>query len=71
MRLSRRLTGYPVEAVIGRNCRFLQGPDTEPDVVARIRTAVVAGEDVAVEITNHRADGAPFLNRVTITPVHR
>jgi PAS domain S-box-containing protein len=63
------LTGYPVDAIIGRNCRFLQGPQTEPDRVARIRAAVDAGEDIAVEITNHRADGTPFLNRLTITPV--
>jgi PAS domain S-box-containing protein len=62
-----RLTGYTLEAVIGRNCRFLQGPATEPDRVARIRTALAAGEDVAIEITNHRADGTPFLNRLTIT----
>ena len=64
-----KLTGYPLEAVIGRNCRFLQGPATEPDRVARIRAAVAAGEDIAIEITNHRADGTPFLNRLTITAV--
>ena len=65
-----RLTGYTLEAVIGRNCRFLQGPATEPDRVARIRDAVAAGEDIAIEITNHRADGTPFLNRLTITAFH-
>jgi PAS domain S-box-containing protein len=64
-----RLTGYPIESAIGRNCRFLQGPDTEPDRVAAIRAAVAAGEDIVIEITNHRADGSPFLNRLTITPV--
>jgi PAS domain S-box-containing protein len=64
-----RLTGYPIEAVVGRNCRFLQGPETQPLAVARLGAAVAAGEDVAVEITNYRADGTPFLNRVTVTPV--
>jgi PAS domain S-box-containing protein len=64
-----RLTGYPIEAAVGRNCRFLQGPDTEPDRVGRIRAAIAAGEDIAIEITNHRADGSAFLNRLTITPV--
>jgi PAS domain S-box-containing protein len=64
-----RLTGYPVASIVGRNCRFLQGPQTQPDRVARIREAVAAGEDLAIEITNHRADGTPFLNRVTITTV--
>ena len=62
-----KLTGYTLEAVIGRNCRFLQGPATEPDRIARIRAALAAGEDLAIEITNHRADGTPFLNRLTIT----
>lgn len=62
-----KLTGYPPEAVVGRNCRLLQGPGTEPDRVARIRDAVARGEDVAIEITNHRADGTPFLNRLTVT----
>ena len=62
-----KLTGYTLEAVIGRNCRLLQGPATEPDLIARIRAAVAAGEDIAIEITNHRADGTPFLNRLTIT----
>ena len=64
-----RLTGYTIEAVIGRNCRFLQGPDTEPDRIARLREAIAAGQDVSLEITNHRSDGTPFLNRVTITPI--
>ncbi len=64
-----RLTGYTCDAVIGRNCRFLQGPETEPEQVARIRAAVAAGEEIALAITNHRADGTPFLNRVTVTPI--
>jgi PAS domain S-box-containing protein len=64
-----RLTGYAVEAAVGRNCRFLQGPETEPDRVAQIREAVASGEDIAIELTNHRADGSAFLNRLTITPI--
>ena len=52
--------------MIGRNCRFLQGPATEPDRVARIRAAIAEGEDIAIEITNHRADGT-VSNRLTIT----
>jgi PAS domain S-box-containing protein len=64
-----RLTGYPVEKAIGRNCRFLQGPDTEPERVAQIRAAIEAGEDISIEITNHKADGTAFVNRLTITTV--
>lgn len=64
-----RLTGYTIEAAVGRNCRFLQGPMTEPDRVERIRVAVAAGEDIALDVTNHRADGSAFLNRLSITAV--
>ena len=62
-----KLTGYTLESVIGRNCRFLQGPATEPEQIARISKALAAGEDLAIEITNYRSDGTPFLNRLTIT----
>jgi PAS domain-containing protein len=65
-----RLTGYPVEAIIGRNCRFLQGPQTQPDRVARIREAVAAGEDLSIEITNHRADECEWRQRECRCPSH-
>lgn len=64
-----RLTGHPIDAVVGRNCRFLQGPDTEPDRVAQLRAAIAAGSDISLTITNHRADGSPFRNHLTITPL--
>lgn len=64
-----QLTGYPAEAAVGRNCRFLQGPETEPERVAELRRAVASGTDAAVEITNYRADGTSFLNRLTVTAV--
>ena len=64
-----RLTGYDRSAVIGRNCRFLQGPDTDAKAVDRVRRAVEAGRDVSVDLLNYRADGRSFLNRLVITPV--
>jgi PAS domain S-box-containing protein len=64
-----RLTGYDRHEVIGRNCRFLQGPETDPATVARIRDAVRAGRDIAVEILNYRKDGAPFWNALYLSPV--
>jgi PAS domain S-box-containing protein len=63
------LTGYDREAVVGRNCRFLQGPDTGDAPVRAMREAVDAGEPETVELLNYRADGTPFWNRVTIAPV--
>lgn len=65
-----RLTGYPKERVVGRNCRFLQGEDSDPEAVAAMREAVDSGSSVSVELLNYRKDGEPFWNRVDIAPVH-
>ncbi|MGB3555340.1 MAG: PAS domain-containing protein [Jannaschia sp.] len=64
-----RTTGYSRSAVIGRNCRFLQGEDTKKSDVDRMRAAVEAGGDLTVDVTNYRADGRPFLNRLIIAPI--
>lgn len=64
-----RLTGYPPDEVLGRNCRFLQGADTDPIAVARIRTAMDEGRAVATVIRNYRRDGSAFWNQVVVSPV--
>lgn len=64
-----RTTGYKREAVIGRNCRFLQGEATDKRDVDRIREAVAEAREVSVDILNYRANGTPFVNRVIISPV--
>ncbi|MBM2576239.1 PAS domain-containing protein [Jannaschia sp. Os4] len=64
-----RTTGYQRSAVIGRNCRFLQGEETAKRDVDRIRDAVENHEDVSVDILNYRADGRPFNNRLVIAPI--
>ncbi len=64
-----KLTGYSRGAIIGRNCRFLQGPDTDPETVAKLRHAVVNSEEVEVEIYNYRADGEGFWNRLMLGPI--
>mmetsp|Transcript_6625 Transcript_6625/g.20143 ORF Transcript_6625/g.20143 Transcript_6625/m.20143 type:complete len:360 (+) Transcript_6625:77-1156(+) len=57
------LTGYRVEQVVGRNCRFLQGPGTDPKVVDVIRKGVADGVDTSVCLLNYKADGTPFWNQ--------
>lgn len=64
-----KLTGYSVDELIGRNCRLLQGPDTDPDAVRRLREAVAAERDVALDILNYRKDGEPFWNALFVSPV--
>lgn len=54
------LTGYDREAVVGRNCRFLQGEDTAAEPVAEMARAIDAEEPVSVELLNYRADGSEF-----------
>ncbi len=64
-----RTTGYQRSSVIGRNCRFLQGPDSDPEAVRRIRSAIEALEDISLDILNYRSNGEPFMNRLLIAPI--
>jgi len=63
------MTGYDREDVIGRNCRFLQGPETSEEPVRKMREAVDDREPVSAELLNYREDGSPFWNRVDIAPL--
>jgi PAS domain S-box-containing protein len=63
------LTGYGIDEVIGRNCRFLQGPETaESDVVA-LREGLASHQDVSLELLNYRKDGSTFWNQLVISPI--
>jgi hypothetical protein len=64
-----RITGYPPEEVIGRNCRFLQGPGTDPAHIHAIRRAIAERRALDIEIVNHRRDGTRFVNELHISPV--
>nr|AML78801.1 putative LOV domain-containing protein [Lunularia cruciata] len=63
------LTGYSREEVVGRNCRFLQGPDTDPAAVAQIRASIKEEKPCSVRILNYRKDKRPFWNLLHISPV--
>lgn len=64
-----RLTLYPVSQIIGKNCRFLQGRDTDPAAVEQIRTAIRERRECTLELLNYRKDGKPFWNRLSLTPI--
>jgi PAS domain S-box-containing protein len=57
------LTGYQLDQVLGRNCRFLQGPGTDQSAVDVIRKGITEGIDTSVCLLNYKADGTPFWNQ--------
>lgn len=63
------LTGYPWPEVVGRNCRFLTGPETNPADSLKLGAAVREERSALVEILNYRRDGTAFRNGVMITPL--
>ncbi len=65
-----RITGYTAAEAIGRNCRFLQGRDTDREQVERMRRAIAVGRAVTVTLRNYRKDGRTFWNEVNISPLH-
>ena len=64
------LTGYDEEQILGRNCRFLSGPGTEPWLTETIRQGVRDHRPVLVEILNYKRDGSPFRNAVLVAPIY-
>ncbi|TFV86928.1 PAS domain-containing protein [Blastococcus sp. CT_GayMR20] len=64
-----RITGYGAEEAVGRNCRFLQGPATDPAAVAEIRAALAEERTVTATLLNYRKDGTAFWNQLSISPV--
>ncbi|VWX52803.1 PAS domain-containing protein [Novosphingobium sp. 9U] len=70
-RAFRNLTGYEEHEVIGRNCRLLQGPDTDQREVDKIRAALASEDVVVVELLNYRKDGTTFWNALHLGPIYR
>jgi len=66
----RQLTGYSNEEIIGHNCRFIQGQDTDPHAREQMRAAFAAGDPIDLVVLNYKKDGTPFWNALNIGPLH-
>ena len=65
-----RTTRYSRDDVLGRNCRFLQGPKTSRTSIARLRTAIRSGQESCETVLNYRRDGSPFMNLLLTAPLY-
>src|ERR671921_317609 len=65
-----RISGYPVEEVLGLNCRFLQGDDRDQPALEELRAALAEEQESSVILKNYRKDGTPFWNELYVSPIH-
>ena len=63
-------TGYSPKEALGRNCRFLQGPETDPYAVDAMRRALETESEITIDILNYKKDGTTFWNRLRIRPLY-
>ncbi len=63
------LTGYKKEEVIGKNCRFLQGPESDPEAIRKMHNALEEQQEIQVTLKNYRKDGSWFWNQLILGPV--
>ncbi|KAF3763115.1 hypothetical protein M406DRAFT_263032, partial [Cryphonectria parasitica EP155] len=64
-----KTTQYSNKYAIGRNCRFLQGPHTNPHAIRRIREKLQSAQQHYEPLLNYRRDGSPFMNLLMMTPL--
>lgn len=62
-------TLYSRDYAVGRNCRFLQGPETDPKDIETLRRHLKSGQEFEITLVNHRADGSAFRNQLLIAPI--
>ena len=66
-----RQTGYTRAEVLNQNARFIHGPETDPETLARIRGALESRRPYTAEIVSYRKDGSPFWNRISLSPIRQ
>ena len=60
------LTKYSLDDIIGRNCRFMQGPRTDPEQLGVLRKGIIEGKDTSVTLMNYKKDGTAFWNQIFV-----
>ena len=65
-----KISGYAVDEVMGRNCRFLQGDERDQPALDELRAALREGRECRVVLRNYRKDGTLFWNELYVSPVH-
>jgi PAS domain S-box-containing protein len=63
-------TGDSPAESLGKNCRFLQGPETDPEAIEAIRRALAEKDELTIDILNYAKDGSQFWNRLRIRPLY-
>lgn len=65
-----QMSGFRVDQILGRNCRFLQRDDREQPEIAEIRKAIANVQPITTILRNYRKNGQLFWNELTVSPVH-
>eukprot|EP00759_Apiculatamorpha_spiralis_P041988 PhF_6_TR40367/c0_g1_i1/m.60081 len=63
------MSGYGRDEIVGKNCRFLQGEDSDPHAVDAIRSLINSRQEGFVRIVNYTKDGRVFDNNLYLTPL--
>lgn len=62
-------TSYKRDEVLGKNCRFLQGEDTDQASLELLRHAIKEQKECKVVLRNYHKDGTMFYNELVISPI--
>jgi len=63
------MSGYDESEILGKNCRFMQGKETDAESLKKLAIAMEKRESVTVRMINYRKNGEQFTNELTISPV--
>ena len=64
-----RHTGYSIKESLGKNCRFLQGPETDENDIQQIKLSLKLKKRITIDILNYKKNGEKFWNRLRIIPL--